>query len=374
MIVVERYHLADHSLCLRFKIWILHVLKAQTPGMVLLPDQDALLVTQIQEYLIVRIVHGADGVGAKMPDQLYVGCDCSVRQRTAKLRVILMPAESFDPDSPPVQQDPVLVCPDLAKSKPVDEIVHLAPALFQLRPRRIQMGIADLPRLHLVERKVLTQRDFLIRPDRHRLPSMCSVRDRDADIHSLVFFREIDSRDLRLCHPFSVSQMRRDVKLSDVKSAELFQHDRSAHAAVGHIVVGNVEGAPAAETVVRPDRKRVLPFPEILYDHAKCRVSIVVGSDLLPVERHASRVAHTLEFQPDRATRIKFRSKDPLAPVIRKIREILPAAGCRHLKCPALVFPLTGREFPQAPGELLLLSHIVCCKSPDHLIYASSNS
>lgn len=66
MVIVQWYHLADHCFCLGLKIRILHVFKAQSPGMVFLPDQDSLFITQVQKDLVIRTMNSADGICPEM--------------------------------------------------------------------------------------------------------------------------------------------------------------------------------------------------------------------------------------------------------------------------------------------------------------------
>jgi len=96
VVVVQLHHLPDHLLRLGLEVRVLHLFQTQPPGMVFLPYQDALLIAQIQEDLIVGIVGGADGVGAHMPDQRQIGGHGGKGERAAKLRVILMAAQSLD--------------------------------------------------------------------------------------------------------------------------------------------------------------------------------------------------------------------------------------------------------------------------------------
>ena len=59
-------HFPDTIPALLFKMRIAHIFFRQAPGMVFLPDQDSLFITEIQKKLIIGIMHGPNGVGSQI--------------------------------------------------------------------------------------------------------------------------------------------------------------------------------------------------------------------------------------------------------------------------------------------------------------------
>ena len=62
VVVVRFYHLADAVLALLVEIRVLHGFQPAATRVVLFPHEDAALVAQVKEALVVRVVAGADGV------------------------------------------------------------------------------------------------------------------------------------------------------------------------------------------------------------------------------------------------------------------------------------------------------------------------
>ena len=95
MIDVLRHHLPQTGLALRQEMRIAHLRLAQAAGMPLLPDQQTVLVAQVEKTWIVRIMAGADAVATQLLHHLDILHHGRLRYRTAEGRIILVPIEAL---------------------------------------------------------------------------------------------------------------------------------------------------------------------------------------------------------------------------------------------------------------------------------------
>ena len=140
-----RYHFPDTILALPFKKGIPHLLLRQASGMVFLPDQNSLFVTQIQEPFIVGVMAGADGIGSQIRQQVQIIIYGGVRDGASEQPVILMAAEAFDIKRSSIQQDLVFLYFHGSKTRPFHTVVHSLSIPVQNRPNRCKAGILRAP-------------------------------------------------------------------------------------------------------------------------------------------------------------------------------------------------------------------------------------
>ncbi|MNC44719.1 hypothetical protein D3C75_936370 [compost metagenome] len=97
------HHFPVNLFTLPDKVRIAHLLDAESAGMVLLPDQQAVLIAKIKETFVIRIMAGSNRIGIHVLDQLQVTNHQGHRQCRPGHRVILMPVEAAQDNRFPVQ-------------------------------------------------------------------------------------------------------------------------------------------------------------------------------------------------------------------------------------------------------------------------------
>ena len=103
-------HFPVAVLTLFVKIRIAHHLFRKAAGMIFLPDQDSLLITQIQENFIIGIMAGAHGICSQILHHIQIIIDGFIGKGTAKQRMILMAAKSLDQHGSAIDQNFSSLC------------------------------------------------------------------------------------------------------------------------------------------------------------------------------------------------------------------------------------------------------------------------
>jgi len=146
--------------------------------------------------------------------------------------------------------------------------------------------------------------------------------------------------------PVSLDKAGRHMYIFDKGSFNLFPDHRAGNTAVGHIIVGHMQGAFFRKAVVRYDFQPVRTGGHIPDQGGKCRVGIVMLCDTLSVQQHGGRMADTLADNTQISLSHKRRRITALSPVLSKVGIILPAAGSGDLIIPPGVLALKGSELP----------------------------
>ena len=168
-------HFPDAVLALPLEIGIAHSFFGQASGMTLLPYQHSRLVAQVKKNLIIGIVGGAHGVCPQLPHLQKILPHGLRREGTAKLGMILMSAEAFDPELLAVHQDVLPFHPHLSETESVNQIVFRLAAFIlkqgrcRIKPRRIR-----IPFLYIGADNL--RPDFLCPASGQRYPTACAYR------------------------------------------------------------------------------------------------------------------------------------------------------------------------------------------------------
>ena len=204
------------------------------------------------------MVRGAHGVRAEIADEREIVRHRREGQRAAVVRVVLVTAHAPDAQRRAVEQNALALDAHLAESEAVDKIVNGRSVPEQPRRDRVQRGRRGRPCTDVRGQERAFQNALALghgaRPERELLP-----RRPDLYGHGRAFF-EIDDADADMGAPFSADAFGRDVDGAHIRAPDPLDGDGARDPAVGHIVVGNVQGALLGEAVVRDDFERVLPL------------------------------------------------------------------------------------------------------------------
>ena len=204
-------HLLNALLCLRFKIRIAHMLLRQAARMIFFPDKNTLLIAQIQEDLIVRIMRAADGIGAQILYDLQILLYRLRRKGAAEHRMIFVAAEALDAELFPVQQKIPPADGKSSEADPLDQVVHCGIILPERRADFIQCGVLRTPD-HGTEPLDLSFRDPLLSCRDIDLQAACcgEILRFDADLTGKRPIREIDDTDRQPDSPAAIRRLLRD--------------------------------------------------------------------------------------------------------------------------------------------------------------------
>ena len=358
-------HFPRDFLRLPLKVGVLHLFEAEPPRVVLLPDEDAQLVAEVEEAFIVWIMSGAHGIGSEVLDLQQIVHHRLIREGAAEVGVILVAAQPADTQRASVEQDAAIPDGDLAEPEAVDEIVECFAVALELRLRGIEHGRFGRPRLYVGKRQFQSK---LILSFGQRLGESsllaCNAHAED-DGAGLA---EIADRRFDVGAPSSVLRDRRYVDTLQIAVVHFFDCHRARDAAVGHIVIGNVQRALGRETVVRHDGERVFPLRNVLYKDGKGRIGVVVLADERSVEIHVCGMAHALALDAKIPACTKDRLVFAFAAVEPEAGIRFPAARRCDRKALSCVLPRKGGEVPETFCQFLLSADAMRLKCADHIV------
>ena len=303
------------------------------------------------------MVRGAHGVCAEIADEREIVRHRREGQRAAVVRVVLVTAHAPDAQRRAVEQNALALDAHLAESEAVDKIVNGRSVPEQPHRDRVQRGRRGRPCTDVRGQERAFQNALALghgaRPEREFLP-----RRPDLHGHGRAFF-EIDDADADMGAPFSADVLGRDVDGAHIRAPDPLDGDGARDPAVGHIVVGNVQGALLGKAVVRDDFERVLPLRRAAHDGFKGRVGVVVPRDPDPVEENARRMADAAKDETEISAAREPRRIPPLAAVIAECGIALPAARNGDRKRLARAVARKRRERPEFAREFLLAADSV---------------
>ena len=124
------YHLPDAVLALALKIRVTHGFLFQASGVVFLPYQNPLLITQIQHQLIIGIMNRPYGICPQILYKHQITLNGRKRNGTAKLGMVLMPTKAFHQKLFSIKQNVLPADFDFSKAHPVNQIIDCLSVLI----------------------------------------------------------------------------------------------------------------------------------------------------------------------------------------------------------------------------------------------------
>ena len=333
--------------------------------MVLLPDEDAQLVAEVEKAFIVWIMSGAHGIGSEVLDLQQIVHHRLIREGAAEVGVILEAAQPADTQRASVEQDAAIPDGDLAEPEAVDEIVECFAVALELRLRGIEHGRFGRPRTDGFKEQVCLK-DALSSGKYLRQRGLF-VRNAHAE-GDWVRLAEIADRRFDVGAPSSVLQDRRYVDAFQIAALHFFDCHRARDAAVGHIVVGNVQRAHGRKTVISHDGEGMFALRDVLYKGGKGRIGVVVLTDERSVEIHVCGMAHALTLDAKIPAGIKGRLVFAFAAVEPEAGIRFPAARRCNGKALPCVLPRKGGEVPETFCQFLLSANAMRLKCADHIV------
>ena len=294
MIVVLGRHFAGAQEILRHEVGVAHAGFLDAAGMGFLPDQQSHLVAQIQEARVVGIMAGTHRIAVHVLHQQNIVGHGLHRDGAAEGAVLLVAVEALDRQLLAVEED-VLAC-DLhrAEAEAIPQVVHRFAVGLNDRGHIVQHGRIDLPRLHIGAVDHLGDDGFSAGGDLHRDERLL-LRRLQAHVAGQGRIGQVRHDGLHPGLPALRRADGRDVQLPDIHVAQVLDVHWAGDAAVGIIIVGEVQRAFLAEAVVHLDPQDMLAIGEILRNGVKGGVRAVMLRQQRAVQIHLGPEAHAPE-------------------------------------------------------------------------------
>lgn len=143
---------------------------------------------------------------------------------------------------------------------------------------------------------------------------------------------------------------------------------RARDAAIGHIVVGNVQCALGRKTVISHNGEGMFPLRNVLYEDGKGRIGVVVFTDEHTVEIHVCGMAHALAFDAKIPAGTKDRLVFAFTAVEAEAGIGFPAARRCIGKTLSCDLPRKGGELPEPFCQFLLPADAMRLKCANHIV------